>query len=112
MNLIAILAQATLAAQQPNPTGQLMQMLGTFALLGVMFYFVFFRPQQKKAKEHAQLLKTLRAGDKIMTSGGLLGVVITVREKTATIRSADSKMEVTKTAITEIIERSGESSES
>lgn len=111
MNLTLILAAAT-QPTQPNPTGELMRMLGTFALLGVMFYFVFFRPQQKKAKEHAQLLKTLRPGDKIMTSGGLLGVVITVKEKSATIRSADSKMEVTKTAITEIIERSGESSES
>lgn len=111
MNLILILAQATQPAQ-PNPTGELMRMLGTFALLGVMFYFVFFRPQQKKAKEHAQLLKTLRPGDKVMTSGGLLGVVITVKEKSATIRSADSKMEITKTAVTEIIERSGESGES
>ena len=111
MNLISILAQAA-QPTQPNPTGELMRMLGTFALLGVMFYFVFFRRQQKKAKEHAQLLKTLRPGDKIMTSGGVLGVVITVKDKSATIRSAESKMEVTKTAITDIIERSGESSES
>jgi len=80
-------------------------------LLVVVFYFVLIRPQQKKAKEHQQLLKTVKAGDKILTSGGILGVVITVKEKTVTIRSADTKLEITKSAIAEITERSGEADE-
>ena len=78
----------------------------------VIFYFVLIRPQQKKAKEHQQLLKTVKAGDKVLTSGGILGVIITVKEKTVTLRSADTKLEVTKSAIAEITERSGETSES
>jgi preprotein translocase subunit YajC len=44
-----------------------------------------------------------------VAAGGILGVVITVREKSVSIRSADSKMEVAKSSITEILERSGES---
>ena len=45
-------------------------------------------------------------------AGGIIGVVVTVKDKSVSIRSADSKMEISKTAITEILERSGESSES
>ncbi|MEK7706506.1 MAG: preprotein translocase subunit YajC [Verrucomicrobiota bacterium] len=77
-------------------------------LLIVVFYFILIRPQQKKAKEHAILLKTVRPGDKVLTSGGILGVVLTVKEKTLTIRSADTKLEITKSAIAEITERSGD----
>jgi preprotein translocase subunit YajC len=86
--------------------------VGMLVLMGVMFYFVLFRPQQKKAKEHSALLKAVRAGDKIVTSSGIVAVVVTVKEKTLTVRSADSKFEITKAAIAEITDRSGEPSES
>jgi preprotein translocase subunit YajC len=76
-------------------------------LLMVVFYFALIRPQQKKAKEHAQLLKNIRSGDKVLTSGGIIATVITVKEKSITIRSADTKLEVTKSAVSEITERSG-----
>jgi len=81
-------------------------------LIGVVFYFILFRPQQKKAKDHANLLKTLKSGDRVVTASGLVAIVITVKEKTVTLKSADSKLEVTKASITEIVERSGDSSES
>lgn len=81
-------------------------------LLVVVFYFALIRPQQKKAKQHAELLKTVKPGDKILTSGGILGVVINVKEKTVSIRSADAKLEITKSAIAEITERSGGPAES
>ena len=98
--------------EQPNPSGQMVQMLGMFAILGIMFYFVLFRPQQKKAKEQANLLKTIRPGDKIVTGSGIVGVVLSVKEKTLSLRSADTKLEILKSAVTEITERSGESGES
>ena len=81
-------------------------------LLLVVFYFALIRPQQKKAKEHTEMLKAIRPGDKIVTSGGVVAVVVTVKEKTINIRSADSKFEITKSAIAEITERSGEPSQS
>ncbi len=83
-----------------------------FALLVVVIYFAMIRPQQKKAKEHAALLKAVRAGDKVVTSSGIVAVVVTVKDKTVTIRSADAKLEITKSAIAEITDRSGEPSES
>jgi preprotein translocase subunit YajC len=97
---------------QPDPRGQALSTIGMLVLMVVMFYFVLIRPQSKKAKEHAQMLKTVRSGDKIVTTGGVVGTVITVKEKTLSIRSGDAKFEVTKSAIAEISERGGESSES
>ena len=81
-------------------------------LMVFVFYFVFIRPQQKKAKEHNTLMKTIRSGDKIVTSSGIVGIVVSVKEKTVAIRSADTKLEILKSAVTEITERSGEPSPS
>ena len=82
-------------------------------LIFVVFYFLLIRPQQKKQKEHANLLKNVRAGDKVLTSGGILATVVTVKEKSLMVRSADAKFEIAKAAISEILERSGgESTES
>ena len=103
------LAPPTQPGQEPPPVWVNMVPL---ALLIVVFYFALIRPQQKKAKEHAALLKAVRAGDKIVTNSGIVAAVVTVKEKTLTIRSADAKLEITKSAIAEILERSGEPSES
>jgi len=81
-------------------------------LLVVVFYFILIRPQQKKQRQQADMLKGIRPGDKIITTGGMVAVVVTVKEKTISVRSADSKFEITKTAVAEVTERSGESSES
>jgi preprotein translocase subunit YajC len=99
------------------PAGQGQQMppwvnMVPLALLVVVFYFALIRPQQKKTKEHANLLKSIRAGDKIVTTGGVVAVVVTVKEKTLSVRSADAKFEIIKSAVAEITERSGEHSES
>jgi preprotein translocase subunit YajC len=110
--LLALGAPPSPPGTQPNPTGQLVNMLAMFALMGVMFYFVLIRPQQKKAKEQADLLKSMRPGDKVVTTSGIVGTILTVKERTVSLRSADAKFEMTKTAIAEISERSGESSES
>ena len=81
-------------------------------LLLVVAYFILLRPQQKKQREIAEMLKTVRRGDKVTTTSGILGTVINVNDKSVTIRSADAKLEITKTAIAQILERSGEPSES
>ena len=91
---------------QPNPTGQMFQMVGMVVFFVVVMYFIMIRPQQKKAKEHDLLLKSLKPKDKIVTSGGVVGIVVSVGERSVTIRSADTKLEVLKSAVTEITERS------
>jgi len=56
--------------------------------------------------------KTIKPGDKILTSGGIIGVVVAVKEKSLSIRSADAKMEILKSAVTDITERSSGAAES
>lgn len=86
--------------------------LVTLGLFFVLIYFVLIYPQSKRTKEHAAMLKTVKAGDKIVTTGGVVAVVVTVKEKTINVRSGDAKFEITRSAVAEITERSGESSES
>lgn len=75
-------------------------------LLMVMLYVIMLRPQQKKAKEHARLLSKLKVGDKVITSGGIMGTVVSLKDKSVAIRSADTKMEILKSAVSEITEKS------
>lgn len=114
MNLLN--ASALLALGQPPQPGQsqppVWVNLVPMVLLIVVFYLVLIRPQSKKAKEHAAMLKTVRKGDEVVTSGGVVAEVVTVKEKTVVVRSMDAKFEVNKSAITEITKRGGEVSES
>ena len=49
-------------------------------LIFAVFYFLLIRPQQKKQKEHREMLKTLKRGDRVLTAGGIIGKVTTVKE--------------------------------
>ena len=107
----ALLGQAAAPGVQQNPNAQLFNMVGMIAIMGVMFYFLMMRPQQKKAKEHAARLKALKPGDRVITNAGIVGTVLTLKENTITLRSAETKLEVLKSSIAEA-EKSAESSES
>ena len=67
-------------------------------LLMVVFYFIIIRPQQKKAKELAALVETLKPGDRVLCNSGIVGSVVSVKDKNVTLRSADSKIEVLKSS--------------
>ncbi|HEY0329143.1 MAG TPA: preprotein translocase subunit YajC [Rhodopseudomonas sp.] len=66
------------AAGTASDTGSMLMSLLPFALIFVIMYFLILRPQQKKVKEHAELVKNVRRGDTIITSGGLVGKVTKV----------------------------------
>jgi len=67
-------------AQAAGPGGvtDLFGMLLPLAMIMVVFYFLLIRPQQKKAKEHQDLLKKISRGDTVVTQGGLIGKVTKV----------------------------------
>ena len=81
-------------------------------LMIVMMYFMMIRPQSQRAKQQAKLIDSLKSGDKVVTTSGIVGVVVTVKDKTVSLRSSDAKMEVTKSSVTEILEQGGDSSAS
>ena len=69
----------TPAFAQASPIGgDTFGMLIPFVLIIVMMYFLILRPQQKRVKEHQELVKNLRRGDTVVTSGGLVGKVTKV----------------------------------
>ena len=57
-------------------------------LMCAIFYFLLIRPQQKKAKEHRDMLAALKKGDKVVSSGGLHGVVTGLTDDTVTMEIA------------------------
>jgi preprotein translocase subunit YajC len=59
-------------------------------LIFVIFYFLLIRPQQKKAKEHKNMIDNLKKGDKIITSGGLYGVIEAVSSNTVTVKVGEN----------------------
>lgn len=109
MNLIVLLADAAPVQQQGPPPW--MQLVPLVIIMGG-FLYVTSRMQKKKAREHEERLKALKSGDRIATSSGILGTVISVKDKSVSIRSADSKLEISKSAVAEILERGGETSAS
>ena len=88
---------------QPGPAQNPLVAFLPMILLVVVFYFILIRPQQQRSKQQAKLLAALKAGDRVVTAAGIVGLVVAVKEKTVTLRSVDAKFEVTKASVTEII---------
>jgi preprotein translocase subunit YajC len=83
--------------------------LGGFAqllpivLIIAVFYFLLIRPQQKRQKQLQETVASLKIGDRVITTGGIIGVITTVRETSFLIRSADkSILEIARSAIADI----------
>ena len=89
--------------------GGLAQMLPIFLIIGV-FYFLLIRPQQKRQRQLQETIATLKIGDRVVTTGGIIGVITTVRDTSFIIRSADkSILEIARSAIAGIDEESQKS---
>ncbi len=69
-------------AQPGGGAGGLLSSLFLFLPLIAIFYFLIFRPQQKQRKEMQEMLASLKKGDRVVTRGGLIGVVDKVEEQT------------------------------
>ena len=63
----------------PNASATLMQLI-PFAAVAVIFYFLLIRPQQKQLKETKLMLEALKAGDRVITRGGMIGAITSVKE--------------------------------
>jgi preprotein translocase subunit YajC len=84
------------AAAQPD----LLQTLLPFLFMGVIFYFLLIRPQQKRQKQHQQLMANLKTGDRVVTSSGIHGLISNVKETTFLLKVADNvKIEIDKSAV-------------
>ena len=83
-----------------------------FALIFAIFYFFIIRPQNKKQKETERMINALKKGDKVITIGGIHGVVSAVRENTFVVKVEDgSKIEFSRSAISSVVNADPEKSE-
>jgi preprotein translocase subunit YajC len=72
-------------------------------LIIVVFYVLVLRPQQKRQRQLQDTIASLRIGDRVVTTGGIIGVITTVRDASFIIRSADKTMiEIARTAIADL----------
>jgi len=86
------------------PAGSgIMTFLPLVAIIGI-FYFLIIRPQSKKQKETKKMLEALKKGDKIVTIGGIHGVIQTVRDNTVIIKvDENTKLEFSRSAISSVV---------
>lgn len=82
------LIQDAWAQQVPGATDPLISML-PFLLIFVVFYFLLIRPQNKRQKEHREMVAKLAVGDEVVTSGGLLGKVSRLSDQFVHLEVAD-----------------------
>ena len=90
-----------------------------YAAIAAIFYFILIRPQQKQRKEHDSLVASLKRGDEVVTAGGIVGEVVSIKsvatdgsstsspEDRITIKSAESRLVVERARIARIIPRAG-----
>ena len=77
------------AYAQSGGAGSTMMSLLPMILIFVVFYFILIRPQQKRQKEHREMVSNLAKGDEVLTNGGFLGKVTNVGEAYLTVELAD-----------------------
>jgi preprotein translocase subunit YajC len=85
LETIFLLAQQS-GKQQSNPLASFLPLI----LLAGVFWFMIMRPQQRRAKEHRELLSGVKQGDKVVAAGGLIGTVRRVDDDSLSLQVADN----------------------
>ena len=101
--LLLVLAQAQPAAPAPGPGGGF-GFFVPFIFIFIIMYFMLFRPQKKRQQEQQRLIASLKTGDRVVTNGGIHGLIANVKETTVMLKVADNvKIELEKSAITNVL---------
>ena len=102
-NIFYYALSAAVPQGKPSFSTQLMSMLPMFAIMIFILYIFIWKPQQKKQKEHQTMLDSMTKGDKVITVGGIHGILIGVKNNIAVIKiSENTKIEINKAAIASI----------
>jgi preprotein translocase subunit YajC len=99
-----LISTAAAQAQAPATQGSALMQFLPLVLIFVVFYFLLIRPQSKRAKEHTAMVAALEAGAEVVTSGGILGKVITAGEQFLTVEIADGvQVKVQRHTVTQVL---------
>jgi len=97
---------------QPQAANSLMNFV-PLILIFIIFYFMLIRPQKQKEKEHQKLLAGLTKNDEVVTTGGIHGTIVSVKDKTIILRIDENvKMEVERNCVAYIKKPQGSVKES
>lgn len=90
-----------MAGQGGDSGGAGMVQLGFFALIFVVMYLLLIRPQRKKQKDHENLLKDLKKGDKVVTTSGMFGIIFAIDDERnlVVLKMGEVKLEFLKSSI-------------
>ena len=98
-----------MAPQGGEGGGSMVSTIIMFGAIFLIFYFMIIRPQQRKAKDREKLLSNLEKGDKVVTSGGIHGIISGLDEKTCLLQVSDNlKIKVERSAIGTVLSKKGE----
>ena len=102
---LLLFAQEQAKEGEKSTTGQSMMTLVTFLVIGVVFYLMILGPGRRQRQEQANMLKALKKNDEVVTHGGIIGVVVNLKEGTEeiTIRSDDTKLRMLKSSVARVI---------
>ena len=90
--------------------GSMITMLIPLAMLALVFYFFIYRPQKKQEKETADMRNSIELGDIIVTAGGIIGMVVKVKDDMLLIETGGdrTKIQLQKWAVHSVIEKANE----
>ena len=83
-----------LEVEQPNMAAQLLQSFGLFIPMIVIFYFLLIRPQRKREKAEQNMRSSLEVGDEIVTKGGIIGRVVSIRDDNLMIETGSDRNKI------------------
>lgn len=101
-----------LAMASPSQGGQgnPLAALVPFFLIIPIFYFLLIRPQQKKQKEFQSMMTQLKKNDKVITTGGIYGMILNVKDRTIILKIAENvKIEIEKSCIARVVSNESDS---
>jgi preprotein translocase subunit YajC len=107
MNAHGLLA-LLFAPSGQNAGGGLTVFMVQIAALIAIFYFMLIRPQRRQQERHRELLASLQRGDRVVTSGGIVGEVVHLKDDEVTIKSGESRLIVLRANVASILNRSVE----
>ncbi len=101
MTTLAIISQAASGATGTQSAASMLTMLIPLALIVVFFYFFIIRPEKKRTKEMQSMLDNIQVADEVITNGGIIGRVLSVKEDTVLLETGSdrTKIRVLKSAI-------------
>lgn len=79
-----------------------------FIAIGAIFWFLIIGPERKNRKKRDEMLKAIKKGDKVMTTGGMYGRIVELRDDTVTLDAGDVKLKFSRAAIQGVVDGDGD----